>query len=412
MLSARAYSFRQKSRLAISLSWIGGYINVIVFLACGAYVANMTGNATALARTAAQRVPSEELVYGLLVAMFLAGAVVSSVMMEAARRCGSRSKYLVPLASEAILLCVLAVGLRTSASTSTGLPRLELLALATFLMGIQNATITKISGAVVRSTHMTGVITDLGIEGVQFAWWSFDQLRGRSWRRAGRVMRVSQRHPSMLRLLLLASVLGSFVLGALVGAILYRRFSYAALLAPTAFLVLIVIHDLRKPIADIRELDLLRDPELRLEDFITRILKPHIVVYRGTFVGRAVPHRAPDFQLWLSRVPGEARIVILALSPLTRFDANAVLDLEQVVKKLHESHKKLILSGTTAKQFRVLEQLGVARMMDIENIIPDLELAIARAIFLLQAERPALRFDPVAVEPRRAKWEDLKVSAA
>jgi hypothetical protein len=30
MLSARAYSFRQKSQLAISLSWIGGYTNIIV----------------------------------------------------------------------------------------------------------------------------------------------------------------------------------------------------------------------------------------------------------------------------------------------------------------------------------------------------------------------------------------------
>jgi hypothetical protein len=29
MLSARAYSFRQKSKLAVSLSWIAGYANVV-----------------------------------------------------------------------------------------------------------------------------------------------------------------------------------------------------------------------------------------------------------------------------------------------------------------------------------------------------------------------------------------------
>ena len=34
MLSSTAYSFRQKSRLAISLSWVGGYVNIIGFMAC------------------------------------------------------------------------------------------------------------------------------------------------------------------------------------------------------------------------------------------------------------------------------------------------------------------------------------------------------------------------------------------
>ena len=49
MLSARAYSFRQKSKLAISLSWIGGYVNVVLFISCAAFVSHMTGNATQFA---------------------------------------------------------------------------------------------------------------------------------------------------------------------------------------------------------------------------------------------------------------------------------------------------------------------------------------------------------------------------
>ena len=43
MLSARAYSFRQKSKLAISLSWIGGYVNTVLFLICGSFAAHMSG---------------------------------------------------------------------------------------------------------------------------------------------------------------------------------------------------------------------------------------------------------------------------------------------------------------------------------------------------------------------------------
>ncbi len=55
MLSASAYSFRQKSRLAISLSWVAGYTNVITFILCGVVVAHATGNVTHLGQYLAER---------------------------------------------------------------------------------------------------------------------------------------------------------------------------------------------------------------------------------------------------------------------------------------------------------------------------------------------------------------------
>ncbi len=53
MLSAQAYSFRLKSRLAISLSWVAGYTNVILLITCGETVSHMTGNSTHLGNAAA-----------------------------------------------------------------------------------------------------------------------------------------------------------------------------------------------------------------------------------------------------------------------------------------------------------------------------------------------------------------------
>ena len=35
-------------------------------------------------------------------------------------------------------------------------------------MGLQNSLVTRLSGAVVRTTHLTGVLTDLGIEGARW----------------------------------------------------------------------------------------------------------------------------------------------------------------------------------------------------------------------------------------------------
>jgi hypothetical protein len=43
MLSARAYSFRMKSRLAISLGWIGGYTNVVSLVILGVMSSHVTG---------------------------------------------------------------------------------------------------------------------------------------------------------------------------------------------------------------------------------------------------------------------------------------------------------------------------------------------------------------------------------
>ena len=50
MLSASAYSFRMQSRLAISLSWVAGYTNVITFVVCAVVTSHATGNVTHAAR--------------------------------------------------------------------------------------------------------------------------------------------------------------------------------------------------------------------------------------------------------------------------------------------------------------------------------------------------------------------------
>lgn len=67
---------------------------------------------------------------------------------------------------------------------------------------------------------------------------------------------------------------------------------------------------------------------------------------------------------------------------------NAVMDLEAAVRRLHAKKKKLVLSGITPHQFKALDALGVARMMDVSNICPDLEFAIARAMAVLQEMSP------------------------
>jgi uncharacterized membrane protein YoaK (UPF0700 family) len=386
MLSARAYSLRQKSRLAISLSWIGGYTNIIALLALGTVVSHVTGTTTQLGKNIGQRNGAQCLFFASLLLTFLAGAMLSAIMTEIAKRNGWRSKYVLPIALEAILLTMVGTWLPNHPA-NPGEVAYIMAGLASLAMGLQNATITKISGAVVRTTHLTGIFTDLGLETIQYLFWYKDRLIKRRWERAGRLLRISRRHPSAQRLLLLASIAGSFGFGVVAGYFAYSMVSAHAMYAPVCFLLWIVLLDMRTPIADIREMDLVNDPELRLHSLLNQLVPPEIVLYRFACARGNLSHRAPNFQLWLDRVPEDCKVVILAISPLTRFDPNAVLDLEAAVRNLHAHGRTLIISGITTAQFKALDALGVARMMEISNLCPDLEFAVARALALLPPKR-------------------------
>jgi uncharacterized membrane protein YoaK (UPF0700 family) len=391
MLSARAYSFRQKSRLAISLSWIGGYTNVIGLLAFGTVVSHVTGTATQLGRWIAAGDFRQLMFYALLLFTFFFGAALSGFLTETARRRGWRSIFVFPLVVEAVLLSAL-MAMLFARETHLAEPRVyAMVALAAIAMGLQNATITRISGAVVRTTHLTGIFTDLGLEGMQYLFWWKDELCKRRQARLGRLFKVARRHPEALRLALLLSIAGSFGLGVVLGTLAFSHLNATALVAPIMFLFWIVFVDWRSPIADIREMDVLNDPELRFEGSMGNLLPMEVVLYRATYQQgrRANAHRGPNFQLWLDRIPPACRVVVLALSPLTCFDANTVLDLEAAVKHLHDDNKKLVLSGISSAQFKALDELGVARMMDISNICPDLEFAIARAIAVTENMKEA-----------------------
>src|SRR3990167_7359084 len=79
--------------------------------------------------------------------------------------------------------------------------------LLSFIMGLQNATVTKMSSSQIRTTHMTGVVTDLGIELGKMLYWN------RSGRPPEQQVRANRQ-----RLRLFAGLLGMFLVGGIAGA--------------------------------------------------------------------------------------------------------------------------------------------------------------------------------------------------
>jgi len=193
--------------------WVGGGV-----LACVAGMVNvagvlgfehqalthLTGTATLLGAAVCAGRPLVALQLSGVIAAYVAGAMLSGAIVQGSSlRLGRR--YGVVLSIESALLFA-AVPLLRHQPMLGG-------CVAAMAMGLQNAMATTFSGAVLRTTHLTGMFTDLGI-GLGHA------LRGQD---------VPRR-----RILLSALVICGFLAGALLGALLYRHWGSRMLYLPAA----------------------------------------------------------------------------------------------------------------------------------------------------------------------------------
>jgi uncharacterized membrane protein YoaK (UPF0700 family) len=382
VLSVTAYSLRQKARLAISLAWIGGFIDAVGFLALAhVFVSNMTGNTAAFAMRVTKADP-----YGTVlrvawpILMFFLGSVLSGVLTEWGRRRKWRSVYSIALSIEVALL-VGFIYCRQAFATIDGWHFYALVSLPTLAMGLQNATITQIAGAVVRTTHVTGVLTDLGLEAVNLTFWFRDRTRrSRLLLRLRRAFVLSQRHPSFPRLFLLLSIWSSFLLGAILGAWGFQKYDARAVLAPVSFLMFLITLDLLRPIAAIAAVDHAKhDHELKRFGIEPGILPATVGVYRvGGENGRR--QRAPDLGKLAESIASDHRVILLILSPGVDVDHNNLIGLLGSLRSLRERGRDLVLCVTEPPLFLAVRDGALGDELGEANLCSDPEFAVARAI--------------------------------
>ena len=212
--------------LGALLAFNAGAINAGGFLVVGMYTSHMTGFASMI---------SDMLVLGsFTVAIgaagallaFLAGAACTAVLVNWARQNHLRSEYALPLLLEAGLLLVFGLlGATLNRQTPFAVP-LTVLVLA-FTMGLQNALVSKISASQIRTTHMTGVITDMGIELGKLFYWNQGARPPELQVRANRI-----------KLRLYAMLLGAFMAGGVVGAAGFKYLGFVWVLPMAGLLLL------------------------------------------------------------------------------------------------------------------------------------------------------------------------------
>jgi uncharacterized membrane protein YoaK (UPF0700 family) len=193
-----------------ALAGIAGMVNAIGYLSYSHQaVTHLTGTATMLGIAASDRAPAAAGHVGLVILAFLGGAILSGfIIQRQTLKLGRR--YGVALGIEGGLLLAAALLMRRHHEAGSYF--------ASAAFGLQNAMATTYSGAILRTTHVTGIVTDLGAI-------------------LGHALRGLEIDGARVRLYLL--VLGAFVTGAAVGGVLFRFVGTDALFYP-AGLTLIV----------------------------------------------------------------------------------------------------------------------------------------------------------------------------
>jgi uncharacterized membrane protein YoaK (UPF0700 family) len=217
-------------RLGLVLTFVAGATNAGGFLAVGSYTSHMTGILSSVADDVVLGNFTLALVGMVCLMAFMAGAMSTAVMVNWGLRQHLHSSYSLPLLVESVALLVFGLfGAAIAAWSQVFVP--VTVVLLCFIMGLQNAVITKISKAEIRTTHITGLVTDLGIE-------------------LGKLLYMNRSHADQpvlanrQRLRVQGSLVLGFLLGGLVGALGFKHGGYITTLPLAAMLWVLCLRPL------------------------------------------------------------------------------------------------------------------------------------------------------------------------
>jgi uncharacterized membrane protein YoaK (UPF0700 family) len=214
-------------RLASLLSFVAGAVNVAGFLAVQRLTTNVTGHFAFFVDEVFKFDLLQAFVFFLYIFFFFSGSFVSSFMVELSYKGKGAYVYVWPVVLESAIL--FSAALLGSLLINHHPDVLAFLLL--FAMGLQNSLVTTISKSTVRTTHLTGLFTDLGIELSQLLFYKQPAHRSKLY--------------ASIRLRF--TIIGFFFIGGLAGGVLYSFIQLYVLGIAGALLLSGITFDYLKP---------------------------------------------------------------------------------------------------------------------------------------------------------------------
>lgn len=224
------------------MAFQAGVLNTAGFIACHRFVSHVTGFATFFGIEVSRAEWGHAAGMLTVPLVFMCGSMLSGQLVDIPLKRERVPKYYIVFGLMSALLGFILIAGQAGTFGYFGKPLTDfqdylLIALLCLICGLQNGTITSVSKAVVRTTHLTGITTDLGIGIVRVL--NRHRLKNPV---------TDDIHANWMRI----GIIFSFGFGAVVGALLFTSVEFNGFFLPLAisgFLFLNALYQqkLRKP---------------------------------------------------------------------------------------------------------------------------------------------------------------------
>jgi uncharacterized membrane protein YoaK (UPF0700 family) len=218
-------SLRENLMLASSTAMVSGMTNVVGLMAFLAFTTNVTGHVANLSKHIVEQNFGEILIFILWLFMFFAGAFLSSFIVRSLQDKSYYRAHSIPIIIEILVLLFVAIyGHNFYRETQT--EREIVIAVILFSMGLQNSLVSTISGGLIKSSHLTGLFTDLGSEVAE-------------WLHPNAEKTEVVRNKIYIRL----TVLAFYLLGGIIGGYFFNLYDFAVFYCIPVILLTILYFD-------------------------------------------------------------------------------------------------------------------------------------------------------------------------
>ena len=219
-------TLKQNLMLASSTAFIAGITDVVGLLAFLAFTSNITGHVANLAKNIVEQNFESIAIFGVWLFMFLIGAFVSNFIVKSLQHVSYYRAHSVPIIIEIVVLLFVAF-YGNNFYKETKSEREIVIGALLFAMGLQNSLVSNISGGLIKSTHLTGLFTDLGSE---LADWMHP--------------RTSESKEVKNKIYVRLTILVFFIFGGLVGAYFFNLYQFKVFYFVPVILLTVLYYDL------------------------------------------------------------------------------------------------------------------------------------------------------------------------
>ncbi|MDQ0475732.1 MULTISPECIES: YoaK family protein [Chryseobacterium] len=217
---------RHNLGIASLLSFVAGLVNVVGFFSVQKLTTNVTGHFAFFVDEVFKLNFENAFHVALFVFSFFSGAFFANFTVEIYSRIRENETYVFPIITEAFILTIIAFTGNYLIKTNPDVIAYSLL----FAMGMQNSLVTSISKSIVRTTHLTGLFTDMGIEFSQLFFYK-DQFHKR------RLLKSIK---------LRVTIIFMFFVGGVSGGVLFEHFGIQSLILGSVILIGGLLYDFIK----------------------------------------------------------------------------------------------------------------------------------------------------------------------